>query len=300
MEQVWHSIKSKLKIIAPQILEGLNKGVSDDGVQKLEKLIIAKLPESFIDFYKVHNGQTEDSPGLIGAEELLSFERITIEWKRWKSLLDDKHFEDEHGSYKSRPGLGIKNNWWNPLWLPITYDGHGNHYCLDLDPNSGGTYGQIIRMWHDEVERSLEATSFKKWITNYKNDLLADKFMYSEDYGGIVEYYESGDKKTSKNLLDITNLPIGNEEVFEMLVEQDNVLIERIVSMGQVTPEGEWYEQAKNEWVVVLQGEATLLYENNKQIDLRTGDYLLIPSMVKHRVIYTSDAPACIWLAIHF
>ncbi|MGL6341003.1 MAG: cupin domain-containing protein, partial [Waterburya sp.] len=55
----------------------------------------------------------------------------------------------------------------------------------------------------------------------------------------------------------IFNLPkqLPQAELFETLYNNEQILIERIVSTGQTTPEGEWYNQEKNEWLIVLQGE---------------------------------------------
>ncbi len=100
----------------------------------------------------------------------------------------------------------------------------------------------------------------------------------------------------------IFNTPekLPKEEVFETLISNKNILIERIISSGQSTPVDQWYDQEKDEWVILLQGEATLRYENDTRIFLKTGDYLLIPAHQKHRVEYTSNNPPCIWLAVHF
>ena len=92
---------------------------------------------------------------------------------------------------------------------------------------------------------------------------------------------------------------LPNEEIFELLVSANNILIERIISIGQTTPEGEWLEQERDEWVILLQGKAELTYFDHFQIQLKAGDYLLIPAHQKHRVSYTSVEPPCIWLAIH-
>lgn len=101
--------------------------------------------------------------------------------------------------------------------------------------------------------------------------------------------------------MNIFQLPeyLLDREIFEPLIETDQILIERIVSTGQTTPEGEWYDQPRDEWVLLLQGEAQLMYEDGSAIDLKAGDYLLIPAHQRHRVSYTSSDPACIWLAIH-
>jgi cupin 2 domain-containing protein len=91
----------------------------------------------------------------------------------------------------------------------------------------------------------------------------------------------------------------SNEELFESIVSANNILIERIVSTGQITPPGEWYDQEQDEWVILLQGEAALSYADGYRLKLTVGDYVLIPAHQKHRVDYTSSNPPCIWLAVH-
>lgn len=93
------------------------------------------------------------------------------------------------------------------------------------------------------------------------------------------------------------NLP--SQELFETILSQPNILIERIVSSGQVTPLGQWYDQETNEWVILLQGEAEISYPDGSYLRMQAGDYILIPAHQKHRVAYTSSNPVCIWLAIH-
>lgn len=95
-----------------------------------------------------------------------------------------------------------------------------------------------------------------------------------------------------------TQLP--SQELFEALLDNDKILIERIVSTGQVTPPGKWYDQERDEWLVVLQGEGELSYEDGSRIKLTVGDYLYIQAHQKHRVEYTSTEPPCIWLTIFF
>ena len=87
-------------------------------------------------------------------------------------------------------------------------------------------------------------------------------------------------------------------ELFDTLAAgAGSIRVERIVSNGQVTPEGEWYDQDLDEWVVVLEGEARLHYMDGEEVGLKKGDSLFLPKRRKHRVVYTSSP--CIWLAIH-
>lgn len=101
--------------------------------------------------------------------------------------------------------------------------------------------------------------------------------------------------------MNILNLPpdLPDEESFEPLFSNPNVLIERIISTGQTTRPGEWYNQERDEWVVLLQGEAKLGYTDGSTKILASGDWIFIPAHQKHRVEYTSTHPPCIWLAVH-
>lgn len=96
-------------------------------------------------------------------------------------------------------------------------------------------------------------------------------------------------------------IPIDlTHEVFEPLVDQHGVLIERIISKKHVTPEGQWYDQDRSEWVMVLQGEAKLVFEDSEVVHLDPGDHINIPAHCKHRVIWTSDTTETLWLAVHY
>jgi cupin 2 domain-containing protein len=101
-----------------------------------------------------------------------------------------------------------------------------------------------------------------------------------------------------KNLFALPQ-PLPADEWFQTLLNFPQGKLERIVSHGQITPEGEWYDQAQSEWVVLLQGQAQLAYADGEEQTLSAGDWVLIPPHRLHRVTYTSTDPACIWLALH-
>jgi len=93
--------------------------------------------------------------------------------------------------------------------------------------------------------------------------------------------------------------PLPKEEISEPLAGGGGVLLERIVSSGQATPAGEWLVGERDEWVVLLQGEAELRCEAGARIVLGPGDYVLIRAGERHRVEWTRDDPPCVWLAVH-
>lgn len=90
------------------------------------------------------------------------------------------------------------------------------------------------------------------------------------------------------------------EELFETLAVSNNLRIERIISYGHNTPPGEWYDQAWHEWVIVLEGKATVIYEQGQIFNLVRGDYLFIPAHTRHRVTWTIPNDYTVWLAVHF
>jgi cupin 2 domain-containing protein len=92
---------------------------------------------------------------------------------------------------------------------------------------------------------------------------------------------------------------LPREEVFEPLAGGESVRVERILSTGQASPGGRWYAQHRDEWVVLLQGEARLAFEDGSRLLLTSGDYVLIPAGERHRVEWTREDPPCIWLAVH-
>jgi cupin 2 domain-containing protein len=84
------------------------------------------------------------------------------------------------------------------------------------------------------------------------------------------------------------------------LVATANVRIERIVSHGQASPPGFWYDQDWAEWVIVLTGSAGLLCEGDAAArTLRPGDYVHIPAHRRHRVEWTDPTHDTVWLAVH-
>ena len=94
--------------------------------------------------------------------------------------------------------------------------------------------------------------------------------------------------------------PSPGAEQFTDLFARAGVRIERIVSTGQSSPPGFWYDQPQCEWVVLLQGAARLRFEDESAArTLAPGDYLEIAPHRRHRVEWTQADPPTMWLAVH-
>lgn len=91
------------------------------------------------------------------------------------------------------------------------------------------------------------------------------------------------------------------DELVDTLLAAGSVKIERIVSRGQHSPPGFWYDQEQPEWVLLVKGEASIRFADQAlPVTLKAGDYLHIAAHVRHRVESTSATEDCIWLAVFY
>jgi cupin 2 domain-containing protein len=104
----------------------------------------------------------------------------------------------------------------------------------------------------------------------------------------------------SMNLLQ--NLPDAQvTEVTETLLTGRGLRIERIVSHGQASPPGFWYDQEEAEWVVLLAGAARLRFADETEArSLAPGDQMLIAAHRRHRVEWTDPDRPTVWLAVFY
>jgi cupin 2 domain-containing protein len=102
------------------------------------------------------------------------------------------------------------------------------------------------------------------------------------------------------NLLhDIPDARAG--EITDVLLVQPDLRIERIVSLGQASPPGFWYNQEKAEWVLLLAGAARLRFADEPEArSLRPGDCVEIAPHRRHRVDWTDPAQPTVWLAVFY
>jgi len=98
----------------------------------------------------------------------------------------------------------------------------------------------------------------------------------------------------------VTNLmesPQGDRETYRTLLDLPGIRLDQIVSNGEASGEGFWYDQPAPEWVMLVRGEAVLRFESG-EVGLKAGDFLTIPAHARHRV--ESVSRDAIWLALHF
>ena len=103
----------------------------------------------------------------------------------------------------------------------------------------------------------------------------------------------------SKNIF--ASVPANlDDESIDVLLQRENLKIERIISKGHTSPDTGWYDQENDEWVLVLKGAAVISFENDTEVNLAVGDYVNISAHTRHRVKWTDPEMETIWLAVHY
>ncbi|MBG9387421.1 SMI1/KNR4 family protein [Caenimonas aquaedulcis] len=179
MNELWNRFENWLSVHWPDVLPDLNPPATNEEIAQLEEALGVTLPSSFVECLKIHNGHST-AEGLFDGFEFLSTAEILDQWSIWKDLVDAGDFEGA----ESEPHDGVRGDWWNVRWIPITHNGGGDHMCIDLDPDEGGKAGQIISMWHDMADRELLAASFEDWFRNYVAAVLAGEYVVED--GALV------------------------------------------------------------------------------------------------------------------
>lgn len=100
------------------------------------------------------------------------------------------------------------------------------------------------------------------------------------------------------------NIPSGlPDELIEKIAgnAEKEITIERIISRGHASAQDFWYDQDRNEFVILLRGKAALLFKKgNTLIEMEPGDYINIPSHTLHRVEWTLSEENSVWLAVFY
>jgi len=184
MDDVWIRIERFLAANQPLMLEGLASGATEEEIATFESTVGYRLPEDVRVSLKRHNGQMADpqrSGEPIGGLlipfgwELLSLKWMLVEWREHRSISED--FGGDNDIETGNPG--VKPYVFHPAWIPIAAEG-GNSLCVDLDPDIGGTIGQIIEFNHEQEGPKRIADDYRSWFESLADGFEAGKFPFNE------------------------------------------------------------------------------------------------------------------------
>ena len=157
---------------APDLRRYLNRPVSARALKQLESKTKFKLPPALVKLLQEHNGEQNSSAGVFFGLHFLSAEEMLSDW-----TLNIQFHEDHDTNAFSFPPGHIKEDYYNPGWLPIASNFDGNYLGIDFSPGPEGKKGQIINFGRDEHHMYVIAPSFAKFL---------DLMTQNVDFGNCV------------------------------------------------------------------------------------------------------------------
>ncbi|TCW78638.1 molybdenum cofactor biosynthesis protein MoaA [Burkholderia sp. SRS-46] len=157
----WSRLDAWRRTLPADAPEPFRGPASDDDLRALEAGLGVALPEVWRESLRLHDGQEAGRTEPFAGETLLSARQILAQWSIWRELVASGDLADCEGE----PEPGIRGDWYNLKWIPLTHNGSGDHLCVDLDPDDGGRVGQVIRVWHDSPEREHVAAGVGEWLS---------------------------------------------------------------------------------------------------------------------------------------
>jgi cell wall assembly regulator SMI1 len=194
IKELWQHIETWVRANAPSEFS-LPVGVSGPEITQAETAMGLEFPSDVRESYESHNGSNRiwffdqgylmplTKPHDLPKRKQALFRGVVESWKAMHDMLQDGYFNDS--GFRSRPKGPIKTHWWNPKWIPITYNESGDHVCVDLDPAKGGRIGQVIDWWHERGATSVLADSFTEWLAALAQRLKTGHYRFDKDAHGI-------------------------------------------------------------------------------------------------------------------
>ena len=161
-----------------------NPPASEAQLDAFERSVGLKLPKSYRQLYRWHDGEDDDRWGHIYGLPLLSLRQAEFQWRAWERVLAS--FDGDRYKIPGRgwPEGAVDPAYINPRWIPLTHDGSGNHIGLDFDPWPNGRIGQVILFGRDEDTNAVLAPSLGKFLEWIARLLESGNFRLDAGNGG--------------------------------------------------------------------------------------------------------------------
>lgn len=179
MKSLWGRIETWFLANTPPGRYILSQGASESQIRSTEQVIGVELPLDVRESYRLHNGS--DSSWVLIVGPFLSLEEMAMRWQSWHVGLENGYFEGP--DFVNEPASGIKPDWFNNKWLPVSDNQNGDYIYIDLDPAQGGHVGQVIEFTRDEGATRIIADSFRSWIEKIVCELETGVYRYDDSDG---------------------------------------------------------------------------------------------------------------------
>ncbi|KAJ6500531.1 hypothetical protein C8R45DRAFT_863126 [Mycena sanguinolenta] len=213
LDVTWNRLRTWLAREYPELGDTLNYGILPPDLAEIEAQLGLELPRVVRESYLVVDGQEAESAagcaeGLFFGLTLLPLEDVLEEWRFWREVDDDPSTGANvqlRNSMQSIPTGWVRREYSQRGWIPLIADKAGNYVGVDLNPDDGGSLGQVIVFGRDfDTKVVLWAgdgpAGWAKWLANFVDDLEsgegyeigATESSGSEDDLGYESYYYDG------------------------------------------------------------------------------------------------------------
>jgi cell wall assembly regulator SMI1 len=153
VKAAWERLKRWSAANLPRSRRTDSPPASEEQLREFEAVIGVKLPKDVRDSYRVYNGQCAGL-GIIYGLAVEPLRDCLCHWKSWvkgyKGNLEDGSDAGLDENCSSFPQGFVRPVYFDRGWIPLTYDGGGNHIAVDLNPGPKGTRGQVIIFGRDD------------------------------------------------------------------------------------------------------------------------------------------------------
>ncbi len=195
MRNEWKYLESWFSAKWPEIIPDLNPGCDPDAFEKVESEMDIGLPDSFKEFYMIHDGQkADDYIGMFYGASLLPLAKILEQWRIWTAKIEEygnermKELFDQY-QISLMPGK-VKAAYANKKWIPFAAFLDSNYIGLDFDPESEGDVGQVINFGREEEQKSVLAHSFDGFIDRFIGELEKGEIVFSKKNTPLPKKYQ--------------------------------------------------------------------------------------------------------------
>lgn len=163
-----------------------NPPAGDGQLDAFEQLVGIRMPNSYRQLYRWHDGENDDRFGHFYGLPLLSLEQAGTEWRNWNATLAEFGGDRYVVPGGAWPEGAVDPAYINPRRIPLTTDGSGNHIGLDFDAWPGGRSGQVILFGRDEDVKVVLAESLGRFLAWVVELLESGNVRLSADTGEVV------------------------------------------------------------------------------------------------------------------
>lgn len=174
----------------------LQQGLSSEEIAQQEARLGFSLPLEFHELYSWKNGQA------LNSEQPFQF---NFYWLPLEAAVD-RHLQLNQDHTHEQ----ITKDWWNPKWLPLLDNTHGDHLCLDLEGIADGHPSQLINYWSDWEDRSIEYPDLASFLGIFLASMQQEMWFYSEEDGYQPKEEHDWDDFLEEN---IPGYPLDHEAI---------------------------------------------------------------------------------------